>query len=142
MAPACSQRLSTVAVGRGLSCGELAAPFEFFECSPLPLNRASWYFGKIPEDHTAPGIRFLFLSGLDYTALGDGRLPAVPQLSFQMAAKTRNKRMHALNGNTVLRLQDHIPSPTRTPINLETVARLLQGGTRRASLQPQPHVAV
>jgi len=119
VAPACSQRLSTVAVGRGLSCGELAAPFEFFECSPLPLNRASWYFGKIPEDHTAPGIRFLFLSGLDYTALGDGRLPAVPQLSFQMAAKTRNKKMHALNGNTVLRLQDHIPSPTRTPINLE-----------------------
>ena len=121
MAPASSQRLSPKASECGFFCGALAAPFEFFECSPLPLNRAAWYFGKIPEDHNAPGISFDFLSGLDHNALGDFRLPSVPQTGFFVAAKARNKIMHALNGNTVIRLQDHIPNPRsqRITINLE-----------------------
>ena len=79
-------------------------------CSPLPLNRVGRYSGKIPEDHTAPGIRFELFSGLDYTALGDGRLP---QRHFFLPFKDRNRLMHALNGNIVLRLLDHIPDHRR-----------------------------
>ena len=115
MAPASPQRPGLQAFGLSLSSKELAALFKFFKCSPLPCNWAQWYFGKIPEDHTAP-LNFDLFSGLDHTAAGGIVHPHL------LSAKARNKLRRAINGNTALVLDQLIPH-NRLIISLE---RLLE----------------